>query len=81
MKLLSLCALLCAAALSGPLRAADAKPLFNGKNLDGWEIIGDGQWTVMSDGTVLGQRITDLRKQISSRRTARYTATIQRLGG
>ena len=64
MKLLCLCALLCAAALSGPLRAADAKPLFNGKNLDGWEIIGDGQWTVMSDGTVLGQRITDLRKQL-----------------
>ena len=63
MKLLCLCALLCATALSGHLRAADAKPLFNGKNLDGWEIIGDGQWTVMTDGTVLGQRITDLRKQ------------------
>jgi hypothetical protein len=45
------------------LGAAD-KPLFNGKNLDGWEIIGDGQWTVMADGTLVGQRITDLRKQL-----------------
>src|SRR5258708_34624226 len=42
--------------------AADWKPLFNGRNLDGWEVIGDGQWTVMSDGTLLGQRTSDLRK-------------------
>ena len=46
-----------------PLPAADPRPIFNGKNLDGWEVIGDGQWTVMADGTLLGQRITDLRKQ------------------
>ena len=52
-----------AAPAAGPLWAADGKPLFNGKNLDGWEVIGDGQWTVMADGTVLGQRIGDLRKQ------------------
>lgn len=37
-------------------------PLFNGKNLDGWEIIGDGQWTVMRDGTLLAQRTADVRK-------------------
>jgi hypothetical protein len=42
--------------------AADWKPLLNGKNLDGWEVIGDGQWTVMADGTLLGQRIGDYRK-------------------
>jgi hypothetical protein len=30
--------------------------LFNGKNLDGWEVVGDGLWTVMHDGTILGQR-------------------------
>ncbi|MGC8793596.1 MAG: 3-keto-disaccharide hydrolase [Bryobacteraceae bacterium] len=30
-------------------------PLFNGKTLDGWEVIGEGVWTVMSDGTLLGQ--------------------------
>src|SRR5580704_9525975 len=42
--------------------AADWKPLLNGKNLDGWEVIGDGQWTLMADGTLLGQRIGDYRK-------------------
>ena len=46
------------------LSAAEWKPLFNGKNLDGWEVIGDGQWTVMADGTLLGQRIGDLRKML-----------------
>lgn len=30
--------------------------LFNGKNLDGWEQIGDGVWTVLPDGTLVGQR-------------------------
>ena len=48
-----------AALLAGSLTAADDKPLFNGKNLDGWEVIGDGQWTVMADGTLVGQRIGD----------------------
>ena len=45
-----------------PLLAADPAPMFNGKNLDGWEVIGDGQWTIMRDGTVVGQRTGDLRK-------------------
>jgi len=48
--------------IGGGLAAADWKPMFNGKNLDGWEVIGDGQWTVMADGTLLGQRIGDYRK-------------------
>lgn len=30
--------------------------LFNGKNLDGWESRGDGVWTVLKDGTLVGQR-------------------------
>lgn len=30
--------------------------LFNGTNLDGWEIRGDGSWTVLPDHTLLGQR-------------------------
>lgn len=30
--------------------------LLNGKNLDGWEIVGEGFWNVMSDGTLVGQR-------------------------
>lgn len=50
------------AILAASLTAADMKPLFNGKNLDGWEIIGDGQWTVMADGVLVGQRVGDLRK-------------------
>src|SRR6204780_2661620 len=53
-----------AALLAGYLAAADEKPMFNVKNLDGWEIIGDGQWTVMADGTLLGQRIGDYRKML-----------------
>lgn len=32
------------------------KPLFNGKNLDGWEVRGPSVWTVMSDGVLMGQR-------------------------
>lgn len=43
------------------LSAADWQPLFSGKNLDGWEVIGDGKWTVLSDGTLVGQRVGDLR--------------------
>src|SRR5260370_6207944 len=55
----------CIILLAGSLAAADWKPLFNGKNLDGWEVIGDGQWTVMADGTLLGQRIGDLCKMLT----------------
>jgi hypothetical protein len=51
-------------ALAGYLAAGDERALFNGKNLDGWEVIGDGQWTVMADGTLLGQRIGDYRKML-----------------
>ncbi len=44
---------------------AASTPLFNGKNLDGWEVLGDGQWTVMADGTLLAQRSADLRKVLA----------------
>jgi hypothetical protein len=27
-----------------------------GKNLDQWEAVGDGMWTLMHDGTIVGQR-------------------------
>src|SRR5579859_942220 len=30
--------------------------LLNGKNLDGWQVVGEGFWNVLSDGTLLGQR-------------------------
>src|SRR5260370_33376994 len=42
--------------LSGLLHAQEWRPLLNGKNLDGWEIRGDGIWTVMKDGTLIGHR-------------------------
>ena len=32
------------------------KPLLNGRNLDGWEARGECTWTVLKDGTLLGQR-------------------------
>jgi hypothetical protein len=37
------------------LNAAD-RPLFNGKNLDGWQIQGESIWTVRNDGTLVGLR-------------------------
>lgn len=36
--------------------AQEWKPLFDGKTIDGWESVGDGFWTFMSDGTLLGER-------------------------
>jgi len=36
--------------------AQDWKPLFNGKNLDGWEVRGECTWSVLPDGVLLGQR-------------------------
>ncbi|MBM3737473.1 MAG: DUF1080 domain-containing protein [Acidobacteria bacterium] len=45
MKLTILALLAAAAAL-----AQEWRPLFNGKNLDGWEVKGDGQWRVLAGG-------------------------------
>src|SRR5258708_19437367 len=30
--------------------------LLNGKDLDGWQVVGEGFWNVLSDGTLVGQR-------------------------
>ena len=52
---MSLLALVLAA---GPPQSAPAGKwveLFNGKTLDGWEVVGDGVWMVLRDGTLLGQ--------------------------
>jgi type 1 glutamine amidotransferase len=37
------------------------RPMFNGKNLDGWEPRGDCRWSVLPDGTLLGQRTLGTR--------------------
>ncbi len=44
------------ALVAAPLMAQDWKPMFDGKSLAGWEVVGDGFWYVMSDGTLTGQR-------------------------
>jgi hypothetical protein len=38
--------------------AQPVKPLFNGKNLDGWQVVGDGQWTVLGGGILLGKPVS-----------------------
>jgi hypothetical protein len=45
-------AMFCAIAV----HAAEWKQIFNGKDLTGWEVVGDGIWTVLRDGTLVGQR-------------------------
>ena len=40
------------------LMGAEKRLLFNGKNLDGWEKHGDGVWSVIPDGILMGQRST-----------------------
>lgn len=40
---------------SGVSRAGPWIELFNKKNLEGWEVIGDGVWMVLREGVLLGQ--------------------------
>ncbi len=42
--------------------AEDWKPLFNGKDLQGWEARGEGSWAVRQDGVLVGQRDPDASK-------------------
>ena len=44
------------------LLAAEKRALFNGKNLDGWEKHGDGVWSVVPDGILMGQHSTPDRR-------------------
>ena len=44
--------------LAAELMAADKRMLFNGKNLDGWEKHGDGVWSVVPDGVLMGLHST-----------------------
>ena len=45
--------------LSMPALPQQWHDLFNGKSLDGWQVRGEGIWTVMDNGTLLGQRLHD----------------------
>ena len=51
-----LCVLLLVMCVGSAWAAPKWVSLFNGKNLDGWEVVGDGYWNVLSDGTLVGQR-------------------------
>jgi Domain of Unknown Function (DUF1080) len=54
-----LCLLALVLPLAGVLPAPSqtaAKPLFNGVNLDGWEVRGNGVWEVLPGGILLGHR-------------------------
>ncbi len=44
--------------LAGGVSAQEWKALFNGKNLDGWEAKGDGHWTVLAGGILLGHPVS-----------------------
>jgi len=48
--------MICLALAFAQLSPAAWVNLVNGKNIEGWEIIGEGFWNVMSDGTLVGQR-------------------------
>ena len=50
----------CIAAALSQLAPAAWVNLLNGKNLEGWEVVGEGFWNILDDGTVVGQR--DLSK-------------------
>ncbi len=59
------------------LSAQNYKPMFDGHSLAGWEIIGDGFWQFMSDGTLLGGRRPPRAEPASGSDTitrAQYTA-------
>jgi hypothetical protein len=38
--------------------AQEWRTLYNGKNLDGWETRGDGQWKILADGTLLAYPVS-----------------------
>ena len=58
--------------------SAQTVDLFNKKNLDGWEVMGDGVWTVMKDGTLLGQR--DLAKNAKTEPNQSWLYTRKEFG-
>lgn len=43
--------------LSPAALCQQGQALFNGRNLDGWQVRGDGVWTVLENGVLLGQRL------------------------
>jgi hypothetical protein len=50
----------------GGAAAQDWKVLFNGKNLDGWEVKGDGEWKVLADATLIAYPVSGPRNPFGS---------------
>ena len=48
--------LLLAAFFATLVNAQDWEVLYDGKNLDAWEVRGEGIWSILPDGTLLGER-------------------------
>jgi hypothetical protein len=42
------------------------KPLFNGKDLTGWEVKGDGKWQVLAGGVLIGQAVSGEKNPFGS---------------
>lgn len=49
-------AILFALSLTISAKAQTWEPLFDGKSLDSWDVRGEAIWTILPDGTLLGQR-------------------------
>ena len=43
---------------AGAAHAQTWKPLFNGRTLDGWQMKGDGKWTVLAGGILIGHPVS-----------------------
>ena len=56
MSFLRLASFLTFFSLLAPAADSSWVKLFNNRNLDGWQVVGDGIWNVMSDGTLAGER-------------------------
>ena len=52
---------------------AQWKPLFNGKDLSGWDVIHDGLWHVTRDGILVGQRDQAKKNTTSPNQSWLYT--------
>jgi Domain of Unknown Function (DUF1080) len=48
--------------LALPIFAQPWQPLFNGKDLTGWQVIGDGKWDVLAGGILLGHPVSGVEK-------------------
>ncbi len=53
MKRIAVLSLFAAAAF-----AQSWRPLFNGRDLEGWEVKGDGMWNVLAGGTLIAQAVS-----------------------